>query len=190
MEEKRRTEDNKQKIRLDAKDKRDALSETQAAQWSAEICMILEGQPFFKDARTVYFYYPLGNEVNLLPLAQKALDMGKQAAFPRVAGSSMEFYQVASLKDFAEGAFHLMEPIGCDKMHAADALVFVPGLAFDAHGSRMGYGKGYYDRYFARYPGCRKIGICYNMQLALYVPCGAYDIPMEAVVTERGAIFV
>ena len=188
MEKKKQIEESKKQLRAAAKRKRDALSREEISQWSGEICRILEEQPIFKEAGTICFYYPLGSEVNLIPLAQKALDLGKQAAFPRIDGNDMEFYQVFDLEEFVEGEFHVMEPVGSEVIECEQALVLVPGLAFDNHGRRMGYGKGYYDRYFARYPGCQKIGVCYSMQMLSNVPCGEYDISMEAVVMELGVL--
>lgn len=187
MAEQKKIEQEKRKIRSEARQNRDSLSQTQIRLWSEIICENLQAQPFFRVAEAVYFYYPLGSEVNLLPLAQITLDLGKQAAFPRVDGNDMAFYQVSGLEEFAEGAFHVMEPVGNDVMDRAAALVFVPGLVFDRQGNRMGYGKGYYDRYFARYPGCRKVGVCYGMQMSAQAPCGEFDIPMDMVFTECGA---
>lgn len=176
----------KRNLRTDMRQKRDSLSQAEIAQWSGQICKILQEQEFFRDAEQICFYYPLGNEANLLPLAGRALELGKQAAFPRVHGNDMAFYRVSSLKEFSEGAFHVMEPPGSEKMRVENALVFVPGLSFDSRGGRMGYGKGYYDRYFGGHSGCLKIGVCYEMQLIREVPCERHDIFMDAVVTERG----
>lgn len=186
MAKQKKIEEYKRKIRSEAKQKRAALSQAQVRRWSGMICEALQIQPFFQEAEVVYFYYPLENEADLLPLAQEALDLGKQAAFPRVDGRDMAFYCVSDLKEFSEGAFHVMEPVSGSIMDRTDALVFVPGLVFDCHGNRMGYGKGYYDRYFAKYPSCRKIGICYRMQMIPQVPCGEFDIPMDMVFTECG----
>lgn len=176
----------KRKLRADMKRKRDGLNQEARKRWSDEICNNLQDQPAFQNAETVCFYYPLGSEANLLPLARTALALGKQVAFPRVEGSEMAFYRVLSLDDFAQGAFHVMEPVSNKIICEPEMLVFVPGLAFDEQGSRMGYGKGYYDRYFARNLLCYKIGVCYKMQLSSQVPCGKYDIRMDAVATEQG----
>ncbi len=175
----------KQQVRTNLKQRREMLPKEDLLGRSDKICKRLQEQNFFLQANVIYFYYPLGKEVNLLPLAQKALTLGKQVAFPRVNGSEMEFYQVHSLKEFVEGTFHVMEPTGKDPLHQNDALIFVPGLAFDAKGNRMGYGKGYYDRYFARYPKNLKIGICYAFQVISAVPCDQYDIPMDAIISEE-----
>lgn len=178
-------DENKRRIRMDARQKRDALSEEKIAQWSEQICKTLQEQSFFKDANHICFYYPLGNEVNLLSLAKRAMELGKHISFPCVQGSDMAFYQVYDLQDFAEGAFHVMEPVSRDEMCIDDALVLVPGLVFDSRGGRMGYGKGYYDRFFAKYPQCLKIGVCYEMQFIREAPCNRYDIFMDMVVTEQ-----
>ncbi len=175
----------KRKLRADMKRKRDGINQEARKRWSDEVCRSLQEQPAFRRAETVCFYYPLGSEVNLLPLAQKALASGKQVAFPRVEGSEMALYRVLSLEEFAQGAFQVMEPVSSALVCEPEMLVFVPGLAFDEQGSRMGYGKGYYDRYFARNPYCHKIGVCYEMQLVSEVPCEDRDIRMDAVVTEQ-----
>ena len=83
-----------------------------------------------------------------------------------------------------------MEPIGQRKICKNDPLVLVPGLAFDAQGRRMGYGKGYYDKYFARYSECIKVGICYAVQIIDEVPTSQYDITMDAVATEQGIYLI
>lgn len=175
----------KNQIRFSFRQKRAALTELEVSLWSEKICEVLQRQPCFQEAEKIYFYYPLGNEANLLPLAAVALAQGKQTAFPRVDGDDMEFYQVHGLSEFALGAFGVMEPVGGEKISAEHGLVFVPGLVFDRVGGRMGYGKGYYDRYFARYPECFKLGICYQMQLIPQVPCDRHDVIMDGVVTEQ-----
>lgn len=180
--------EHKRNLRADMKRKRDGISQEVRKRWSDEICRNLQEQPAFRKAETVCFYYPLGSEANLLPVAQTALDLGKQAVFPRVEGNEMEFYRVLSLEGFTEGAFHVMEPGGSEVVREPEMLVFVPGLAFDERGNRMGYGKGYYDRYLARTSGCQKIGVCYKMQIVPQAPCEEYDIRMDAVVTEQGII--
>lgn len=186
MEKQMQIEEAKKQMRRQAKAKRDALSREDRAAWSKAVCSRLARQPFFQDAKTVCFYYPLGSEVNLLPLAEAALESGKRTAFPRVDGDRMDFCRIFGLEEFAEGAFHVMEPVTDELVGAEDALVLVPGLAFDECGGRMGYGKGYYDRYFSRYPSCRKVGICYEAQKEQEVPCGRYDIAMDTIVTEYG----
>ncbi|MCI8299087.1 MAG: 5-formyltetrahydrofolate cyclo-ligase [Lachnospiraceae bacterium] len=178
----------KRQIRLSFGQKRNALSETEVRLRSEKICDMLQQQYWFQKAEKICFYYPLGKEVNLLPLAAAALALGKQTAFPRVNGADMEFYQVHDLSEFAPGTFGVMEPVGREKVSAENGLVLVPGLVFDREGGRMGYGKGYYDRYFSRVPACCKLGVCFEMQLISQTPCDRHDIFMDGVVTEQRII--
>lgn len=174
----------KQQIRAKLKQKRESLKKEDVLQMSQKICGKLKESIWFQQAEVIYFYYPLGKEVNLLPLAETALTFGKQIAFPKVNGKNMDFYQVVSLTCFQEGSFHIMEPISKQLMDKKDALVFVPGVGFDSHKNRMGYGGGYYDRYFMKYPKCHKIGIAYSFQIVKELVREAHDIPMDAVITE------
>lgn len=175
----------KKEVRAELLMRRSALSKEWALQASAEICARLKTHPWFCQAEAVYFYYPLGREVSLLPLAGHALASGKQAAFPKASGEGMAFFGVASLEGFQEGSFHVMEPVGGRMMQEESPLVLAPGVGFDLQGTRMGYGKGYYDRYFAKYPRCRKIGIAYEAQLVGRLPKDAFDVPMDGIMTEK-----
>lgn len=176
--------ENKREIRQMLKLRRNSLTEEEVMLRSAQICDMIKKQSWFEQSEIIYFYYPLGSEVNLLPLAEEVLLLGKQIAFPRVDGTDMDFYKVRSLKEFREGYFHVMEPTGKEMLQEPQALVFVPGLGFDSGRNRMGYGKGYYDRYFAKYPECKKIGIAYEIQIVENLVCDVYDVPMDAVITE------
>lgn len=174
----------KQQIRAELKQKRDLLTKEQVTEASQRICEKLLCYIQKEQPEVVYFYYPLGKEVNLLPLAEELLKEGRKIAFPRTSGETMEFYPVTSLTDFVEGNFHIMEPKGEVPLAEEEPLVLVPGLGFDRKGNRMGYGKGFYDRYFARFPSCRKIGASYWSQIVEELSCGEYDVAMDEVVTE------
>lgn len=176
----------KQQIRKALKQKRDSLTQEQVQELSEQICRQIQCHKWFQQAEEIYFYYPLGKEVNLLSLAQKALDLGKKAAFPKVDGKEMDFYQTASLNEFQEGCFHVMEPVGKEKAYEKNALVLVPGLGFDVFGGRIGYGGGYYDRYFSRRPHRYKLGVSYAGQLTEILCREPHDILMDGVVTEEG----
>ena len=180
----------KAQIRKRFQEMRNALLPEEASERSVRVCRRIESLPLFQEAETIYFYYPIGNETDLLPLARRALKLGKKAAFPKTDGQEMEFFQVASVEEgFQEGRFHVMEPAGGLLLQEQEPLVLTPGIAFGKDGSRMGYGGGYYDRYFARFPRCLKVGACYGIQLAQGLPVGEHDVPMDAVVTEERVLW-
>lgn len=176
----------RKQIRAGLKQKRNGLSQAQVQQWSAEICKNIETHPWFVQAKTVCFYYPLGKEADLRPLAETAWSMGKKTAFPRVTGREMQFYQADSFAEFEEGSFHVMEPAGNREIYQEEALVLTPGLGFDRQGARIGYGGGYYDRYFAGHPHKYKLGVAYAMQLVEKLHSKEYDIRMDGVAAETG----
>ena len=80
----------------------------------------------------------------------------------------------------------VMEPVETNPIDWEEALVLVPGVAFDRQGSRMGYGKGYYDRFFEGKTDCVKVGVAYELQVADQLPTEENDLPMEYLVTEKG----
>ena len=179
----RRTE-SKEQIRKEYRNIRNRLGPAQIAEWSDKICDFLIETEFFRMAEEIYFYYPLGNEVNLLKAAREALLQGKRIGFPKTKGNAILFFQVEHLEDFTEGSFHVMEPVGEKLMTAKKPLILTPGVVFDQQKNRMGYGKGYYDRYALGVPEAVKVGIAYEAQIAQSIPVGHYDVPMDYILTE------
>lgn len=176
----------KQQIRAVLKENRKQLSPEKIVKKSERICENLLKYILKDNPEMIYFYYPLGSEVNLLPLAEILLMEGIKIAFPRTNHESMDFYPVTSLCDFQKGTLGIMEPIGKNPSEKSTPLVLVPGLGFDEKGNRIGYGKGFYDRYFSRFPDCRKIGIAYDIQIIKKIPINSHDIPMDMIITEKG----
>lgn len=154
--------------------------------YSLKICNLLERSEEYQTMGVIYFYYPMRNEVNLLPLAEKALRMGKLTGFPKVEGNIINFYQVSSLAQFQEGNFQVMEPVSKILLTEERPLILTPGVAFDKNKNRMGYGRGYYDRYGAGFPGSIRIGTAYDSQVVDEIPADGLDIPMHKIVTESG----
>lgn len=134
-----------------------------------------------------YGYYPCRQEVSLLPVYERLLEQGIPLAFPKVHEQDMDFYQVISMKDFTPGAYGINEPKAeCPRVSFEHAICFVPGLVFDKAGNRCGYGKGYYDRYFAGHLGIRRIAIAYDAQIEAAIPAENHDIPMQYLFSESG----
>ncbi|MEG0962738.1 MAG: 5-formyltetrahydrofolate cyclo-ligase [Lachnospiraceae bacterium] len=178
----------KQQIRVEQKNVRNLLTRNQREEYSASICHSISESDFFQKADTVCFYYPFGTEVSLLPLFEIALQCKKQTAFPIIISGIMEFRQVVHSFDFCRGAYGIMEPTSKQNIAVPNPLVLVPGLGFDKNGNRIGYGKGFYDRYFAQRKECQKVGIGYHCQLREEIPTDCYDIAMNLVITEQELI--
>lgn len=156
---------------------------------SRVICERLLASDWYEKSTTIYGYYPLGKEADPLPFLAQALRDGKTVALPVTdkADCRMEFCRITSLSQVAEGNFHVMEPEeACPRIQAADAVVIVPGVVFDRTGNRYGYGRGYYDRYFARFPGLRRMALAYENQMEEQLVTLTTDVRMERIYTEGG----
>jgi 5-formyltetrahydrofolate cyclo-ligase len=179
----------KAQIRKDITRKRNNLDEGYIKKASAQIINNVLSYPEFHDARVVFSYMPLGNEVNVMPLNQWVLDNGRCLCIPRTNNDSkMDAVIVRNLFDgLNKTKYGIMEPAPSEQ--AIDIkkidLVLVPGVAFDKEGNRLGYGKGYYDRFLAL---CDKHtefwGIAYSFQLLDSVPFTPYDFKVHRVITE------
>lgn len=143
----------------------------------------------YKRNRLLLIYVSTAIEVDTYRIIERAWAEGKQVAVPRcVPGTrNMEFYYIQSLEDLEPGTFGVLEPRPEKSRLLTDfrsGLCIVPALSYDWHGYRLGYGKGYYDRFLAKFGG-QMIGICYSECVQKRLPHGRFDRPVELLVTER-----
>ncbi|WP_341433757.1 5-formyltetrahydrofolate cyclo-ligase, partial [Mesomycoplasma ovipneumoniae] len=103
----------------------------------------------------ILVFYPLPLEIDLREAYKELKNKGKKLYFPVTSKDSISFFSPHSLDDFKEGPMGVMEPVSRDipfSFHEK-TLCIVPGLAFTREGMRLGYGKGYYDRFLSDNPG-------------------------------------
>ena len=139
----------------------------------------------------LYCYVSMpGTEVDTLQLIDLALEKQVPVVVPKcVTGScTLEHYLIEDRRQLQKGFYGIMEPDPsvCRKIEAPhEGVCIVPGLAFDITGVRMGYGKGYYDRFLAEFQGL-KIGLCYeHCFFTQRIPHEPFDAVMDIVVTDR-----
>lgn len=148
----------------------------------------------FAQARCIALYAPAHNETDTADILAEAFAAGKRVLYPAVCGERMVFRQVQGLGCLAKGSFGILEPCSSVCDHQADEpdLIVVPGVAFDLGGHRIGYGKGFYDR-FLQHPGRKAhlVGLCHDFQLIDgLIPAEEHDIRMELIVTDQRIIHV
>lgn len=141
--------------------------------------------PEFSQASVLALYSSVGNEVATGEIHQAARRLGKRVAYPRVADRHLEFVEVASLAELNPGAFGIPEPVGAALAPELLDLILAPGVAFDRQGFRLGYGKGFYDR-FLHTDGRRicPVGFCFDFQMVDELPVEAHDVGMHMLITE------
>ena len=180
----------KRDLRLKIAKERKNLTVQQVDENSRLICeQIVKGE-LLKQNNNFILYYPFQNEVNLLPLAAFLLNAGKDIYFPRY-NEKTESYDLAKIEslsnDFVKGKFGIMEPTSQAegfKENTLKATWFIPGVAFDKSGNRLGRGGGYYDR-FLSYNDGSFVAVAHSVQLIDFVPSEAHDMKMDWLVTEK-----
>ena len=178
-------------LRAEARRRLRALDPAARAAAEAEIDRRVWTVPQVAAARTLLLFADLPEEVSTDAIAADALRRGIAVVYPRVipATKAMTLHLVRSLDHLRTGSYGIREPevARCPEVaeESIDAAL-VPGLAWDRRGARLGRGAGYYDRLFAA-PAWRgfRCGIFFAFQEMDAIPTDAWDLPLDAVVTER-----
>lgn len=134
----------------------------------------------------ILLYAALPEEINLDGVFD-ALSASLEFYFPRVTGDVMEFYRVKKLEDLEEGNFHVREPKeACESIEYKEGkyLMLVPGMAFDEEGYRLGYGKGYYDKYLSMNANkdIVTVGVCFKECFVDEITHDEYDVKVGKVI--------
>jgi 5-formyltetrahydrofolate cyclo-ligase len=172
-----------------------ALSAAERAQASLLICRAAAAHPAFRKAKRVALFAPLPSEPDIHPLIEEAWAEKKRVALPfmleRRTKPELNWHEVTSWEEVvARGPMGLREPdpVRCALVAPAEIdCVFVPGLAFDEEGHRLGRGGGFYDAFLGHAPGkLACIGLFFAAQQVKRVPREAHDYALKAVITEEG----
>ena len=172
----------KKSLRAMIREQKRAMTEAQITEKSAALGALLRSSDLYRQAKTVYGYLPYNQEVRTTPMLAQALLDGKRVAVPKVFGQTMKFLYIDDLSLVAPGYAGIPEPIA-DGPEADDpnALVLMPGLAFDTEGHRIGYGGGFYDRFLEKEPNHPTLALCYDFQLLPHLETEAHDIGVDCV---------
>ncbi len=181
----------KQEIREMVRQKREALSPREATLKSSCIAEILLDFPRFKKAGIVGAFAAIRNEPDLRRMLERVMTQ-KKICFPVVEeNEELEFYQINNYQELRAGNYEIPEPdkaVAQKMTKESFEVVLVPGIAFDANGYRIGYGKGYYDKFLAGIKAI-KIGIAYDFQIVQAVPFEEHDLSMDYIITEKKVFF-
>lgn len=181
----------KKKIRKEVLEKRSRMSPRERAAASLQVTDRILGHQWFYLARNVLCFASFGSEIDTGGILEETLSQGKKLYLPRVellhgrGNPSMNFYQVSSFGRLVKGYQGIREPDGkserfCFRPQEADrTLMLMPGVAFDPMRNRLGYGRGFYDRYLAAVEDPLKwqtIALGFACQLVEHIPCCGTDI--------------
>lgn len=180
----------KNQLRKEFKKKRAELSDKKSK--SSEICNIFLNSDTYKNAKIILCYCALGSEVDTAEIINQTLKDGKVLALPKCIDNNglLNYYIVNSEDSLIKGMFGISEPDDSCKLldDFSDSICIVPALSFDRKGYRLGYGKGYYDRFLEKYGGI-SVGLCYNDLISKDLPINEFDKNVNAVITEKEIFF-
>ncbi len=185
----------KAELRKEVLWRRDSMSPESINQKSREIAGRLFSLPEYRAASVVMYFLNFGKEVQTIPMVTASLGHGKKVIAPKTVPKERRLIlsQILDVEgDLAPGLWGIPEPKP-DRLRPVPAtqadLVVVPGVAFDESGNRLGYGGGYYDRFFAELrEGVPLVALAFEVQVLPSVPVAAWDRRVDLVITEERII--
>lgn len=191
----------KRELRKSMLSLRGSLSSQHRKEWSSRIIDHFLAWETYSQSKVIAMYLPFGDEADISPLVEHAHLAGKTVVIPKVykVVKRMEFYQFTGWGNLMAGPYGIREPdpLRAPLVMSRDLeLIITPGVAFDRRGGRLGYGGGYYDRYFARMESESerdgalppRVGVGFDMQIVERVPTDQFDFLLTHLVTENGIV--
>ncbi len=136
----------------------------------------------FVNSELVLCYVSNNDEVDTFKIIEHSLEIGKKVAVPKCEKDIIKFYYIESLKELKKGCFNILEPQNNNLVTNYDnSICIIPGICFDKFNNRVGYGKGYYDKFLNYYKGI-KIGITYKECICEKIDINKYDIKIDKII--------
>ena len=170
---------------------RSSITAEKRKEKSVTVCNAVLSLTSFSECDTLFLYAPIKSEVDVYPLFKEALSRGIKVAFPISIkeSSTLDFRFVSAEDELALGAYSIREPRS--DLPRADfterSICIVPALSFDKNGSRLGYGKGFYDRFLSRFTGLT-IGVTFSELKCDLLPTDEFDIPVNIIITDKESV--
>jgi 5-formyltetrahydrofolate cyclo-ligase len=181
----------KELVRSEILRKRRGLSPDEISHLSHQVCENLFSSSLWPAKGKVALYSPIKNEVETRTIFERAIQDGLEVYYPRIAGDEIQFHRVNDLKELKPGSFGVLESLKTSEKLSENEkldLLIVPGVAFDQKGHRLGYGKGFYDRFLAKKRFEKSVGLAYQLQIKESLPHEDHDEKVDEVITENGLI--
>ena len=179
----------KDALRKHLLEKRDATSAELRDISSNKIYQNLKQVDSYINSQNIACYFPIGSEVDTHSIMLDVLERGKNMILPKIIDSNLEFYVIPNLGKLEKGRFDIMEPKdSCKKAEKIDCIL-VPTVGISKSGDRLGYGRGYYDKFLSS-TNAMKISLTYSKQIIKSIPIDTHDIKIDLIITEDEIIKV
>lgn len=171
----------KDRARLNLSRIRKSLNQKTIKDVEEKVLSKIINSSYFNKNKVIGIYMPVNNEVNLLKLIE--LNPEKTFCIPKVVNNSIIFVKIDKQSKLIKNKYGILEPISNKDLSSEITLCYVPLIGVNSGNYRLGYGGGYYDRFFNEYKNLIKIGIGYRFQLIKFLP-ETHDIAMDYVILE------
>lgn len=155
--------------------------------WSAQLRFL--GSRSFAESKVIGLYYPILNEVQTFQIIYQAILNSKTVCLPTIVNEQIIFFKYDPTKRLRLSKYGVMEPEAtCENMNHVLDTVITPGILFDTAGNRIGYGKGYYDKFFNANTSqiMTLVGLGYDFQIILEkITCNPHDVKMSIVISDK-----
>ena len=179
----------KKAIRGEIAESRKVHSAHEVSEKSERIAERLFSLKEYRDAKRILTYVEMPAEVRTRNIITQAWKDGKEVAVPKCVGRDLVFYRLTDFSQLRKGFFGIDEPAAGETVDWPDALVLMPGVAFDRDLHRIGYGGGFYDRFLSDRKELFCIGLAFSFQFREAVPWEETDISPEILITEEEILF-
>ena len=153
---------------------------------SRKITETLTQLPEYRNADRIMAYADYNHEVITRYIIEQAWKDGKEVAVPKVFGKDMIFYRLPYFSQLEAGYFGIPEPREDGQVVSwEEAMMVMPGVAFDVNCNRVGYGGGFYDRFLEKHPKIQRVAVGFSFQMLSEVPTEDTDICPQVIVTEE-----
>ena len=169
--------------------KRNSLASDYRNSSTNTIFATLEEQNFFESSEKIFIYVGFGSEITTETFIKKWINK-KQIFVPKIENGKMNLIRLKSWDELAPGHFGVLEPTSSDYYEGKIDLVVTPSIVFDNNGYRLGYGKGYYDKYFSSREYNISVGLSYHKLLQDNVPKEDHDIKVDVIITEEKTFLI
>ena len=151
----------------------------------------------YLSSSNIFIYISYGSEINTKNIILTSIKNNKNIYVPRIDSKTknMDAVKIISFDKLVMNAYGILEPSNNEEAIDPDKLdlIVVPGVAFDKNNGRMGYGAGYYDRYFYKisekdYKRIKKVALAYDFQIIDKVPMNENDVPVDSIITTSNVI--
>lgn len=179
----------KQVCRKHSREVRDGITVAERESASQLIVERVRAHRVLSAPRTVFVYVSTGSEVATHALIDLLAADGHRVLVPQITSNQqMDAVDFLGWQALVPGQLGVLSPPDSIPLSALVDVALVPGLAFTQTGDRLGYGRGYYDRWLSAHDRVIALALAFERQLVVELPVGPNDVPIANIITERRLI--